>query len=578
MKKILSLLSCIVVSCAFSQNNFIVSVGTPGNDGLYSAIEVAGGYVATGYVDQVIIPVYKVDQDGRSVSNAVILPGNPDAGGTAIINTNDGGFAITAVVGYETAIFKFDSTGVLRWTKQYGEGIRTIGETFLQMDDKGFLIAGATGDVYRSGYLIKIDSVGNLKWSKNFINAGAFHGLQKTKDQNYILLSGDSYDTDSSISVIKVDTAGNILWTKSFISSAKEVLEGSGILAVSDGGYLISEYHNIFKLDSQGNMQWSKLVDAGENNFAELYDAIETANGSYVLAGRHELGYYLMKIDNMGTVLWTKIFSGSGDYFYASIRKLMATSDRGYLGAGIVNGDCVFLKFDSVFNTCTSTLRMGALQNFDVSYKSKTISTTAGNAVTSNNLFSTVHYGSVTNTCSVLPVNLWAFNIMQQNGNVLLNWQTASEQNSAFFVVERSNNGKNFKEIGRVNSKINLNKVQRYSFEDTNPFNGDNYYRLRQVDADSKITYSKIVFIDFNKRVAMKLYPNPAKDILMLQGLNANMKATISIIGLEGGILARVIASGSTFTWNIKQLQPGTYFVRVESDKNVSILKFVKNE
>jgi len=64
----------------------------------------------------------------------------------------------------------------------------------------------------------------------------------------------------------------------------------------------------------------------------------------------------------------------------------------------------------------------------------------------------------------------------------------------------------------------------------------------------------------------------------MLEGLNANMKTTISIIGLQGGILARVIASGSTFTWNIKQLQPGTYFVRVESDKNVSILKFVKNE
>ena len=62
----------------------------------------------------------------------------------------------------------------------------------------------------------------------------------------------------------------------------------------------------------------------------------------------------------------------------------------------------------------------------------------------------------------------------------------------------------------------------------------------------------------------------------MLQGLNANIKTTISVIGLQGGVLAKTTTTNSNYTWNIKQLPAGNYYVRIESDKNVSFLKFVK--
>ena len=174
-----------------------------------------------------------------------------------------------------------------------------------------------------------------------------------------------------------------------------------------------------------------------------------------------------------------------------------------------------------------------------------------------------------------LPITLSSFAASKKQTSVLLNWQTANEQNNAFFAIERSNNGNsNFSEVGRVNSKGNSNKPQQYSFQDLSPFSDGNYYRLKQVDGDGKTTYSKVVFIDFSKPVSIKLYPNPVRDVLTIEGLqNTN---NISIISLQGSVLAKATASGSTYAWNIKQLPAGTYYLRIEAGKNVTALKFIK--
>jgi uncharacterized delta-60 repeat protein len=174
-----------------------------------------------------------------------------------------------------------------------------------------------------------------------------------------------------------------------------------------------------------------------------------------------------------------------------------------------------------------------------------------------------------------LPITFSSFSATKKQTSVLLNWQTANEQNNAYFIIERSNNSNNnFKEVGKVNSKGNSYKPQQYSFEDYSPFNGGNYYRLKQVDANGKSTYSKVVFIDFSKANTIKLYPNPVKDIITLEGLKGT--TNISIISLQGSVLAKATANSSTYTWNIKQLPPGTYYVSIEAGKNVTILKFIK--
>jgi len=177
----------------------------------------------------------------------------------------------------------------------------------------------------------------------------------------------------------------------------------------------------------------------------------------------------------------------------------------------------------------------------------------------------------------VLPITFVSFGATKKQTSVLLNWQTASEQDNLYFGIEKSANGNNnFKEIGKVYSKGNSNQLQHYSFEDFSPFNGNNFYRLKQLDKDGHITYSRTVVVDFSKVTNIKIYPNPVQDILTLEGLSANIKTTISIIDMQGSILARTTTANSTYGWNIKQLPKGIYFVKTETGKKITILKFVK--
>ncbi len=92
----------------------------------------------------------------------------------------------------------------------------------------------------------------------------------------------------------------------------------------------------------------------------------------------------------------------------------------------------------------------------------------------------------------VLPVQLTYFNAQAIGDRVDLNWETAWERNSREFVVERSNDLKEFGAIGRVAAAGEADGKRQYTFTDATPLPGTNYYRLRAVDKDDTFEYSKV--------------------------------------------------------------------------------------
>jgi|GEM_PF-2459477 len=99
-----------------------------------------------------------------------------------------------------------------------------------------------------------------------------------------------------------------------------------------------------------------------------------------------------------------------------------------------------------------------------------------------------IHFG-----LAVLPVNLVSFNAEAVSNGIELTWQTASESNSDRFEIERSTNGINYSNIGTVAAAGNSSSLLTYNFTDANPVNGNNFYRLRQVDIDGQANYSQVV-------------------------------------------------------------------------------------
>src|ERR1700751_1021249 len=85
-----------------------------------------------------------------------------------------------------------------------------------------------------------------------------------------------------------------------------------------------------------------------------------------------------------------------------------------------------------------------------------------------------------------LPVELVSFTADCSNGHELLNWSTASETNNDYFLVERSDDGNTFYEIGRAAGHGTSSQTNNYTFTDPQPLSGTVYYRLEQIDYNGK--------------------------------------------------------------------------------------------
>ena len=112
-----------------------------------------------------------------------------------------------------------------------------------------------------------------------------------------------------------------------------------------------------------------------------------------------------------------------------------------------------------------------------------------------------------------LPVSLISFSATRQGSAVQVAWATASEKNSAYFVVERSANGHTFSDLARVEAQGNSTARFDYGTLDRAPLGGISYYRLRQVDKDGTTAYSNVASVRFTDKVgvpSLVAYPNPA--------------------------------------------------------------------
>lgn len=180
----------------------------------------------------------------------------------------------------------------------------------------------------------------------------------------------------------------------------------------------------------------------------------------------------------------------------------------------------------------------------------------------------------------VLPLNLLTFTGQLQNNNVILNWQTANEVNTAYFNIERCADGINFSQIGTINASVNTSSAKNYSYTDQQTLHGTGFYRLKMVDIDGKFTYSKIVAIKIDsKNNTLLIFPNPAKDVLYVQANGVNEMATIQIVDATGRKLKeeKITLNGNTsFSIDINNLSKGIYSLLLKSKSINEQKKFVK--
>lgn len=169
------------------------------------------------------------------------------------------------------------------------------------------------------------------------------------------------------------------------------------------------------------------------------------------------------------------------------------------------------------------------------------------------------------------PVKLSSFSATQEGKTIGLKWTTDSETANDYFAVERSADAKEFGTLARVTGKNTTTNAQFYTYKDETPVLGINYYRLRQVDVGGKFEYSRIIALSFDESGKPFVFPNPAHSYLTFSSVQKD--AVIELVNLQGKVLYRAVAIGTTHDVDVSAFETGNYLSRITTGNQVAVSK-----
>lgn len=183
------------------------------------------------------------------------------------------------------------------------------------------------------------------------INSDNGYSISATNDGGYIV-TGD-YDVDGPFSaqvyLVKVDSLGDLGWTKTY-GGAKELRNGTGnrgygVLQTVDGGYIIGgEVHAfgagradmyLIKTNASGDIAWSRSIGGVFDDYC--YAIQQTSDSGFILAGSTESfgaglrNIYVVRASPVGDTLWTRVFAGSS---FQGAYDVKETLDGGFIITG----------------------------------------------------------------------------------------------------------------------------------------------------------------------------------------------------------------------------------------------------
>lgn len=184
----------------------------------------------------------------------------------------------------------------------------------------------------------------------------------------------------------------------------------------------------------------------------------------------------------------------------------------------------------------------------------------------------------------IVPAEITSFTVRAEAGSNVLEWETATEVDTKWHAIERSADGINWQEIGRVAAAGESADFLQYAFEDKTPLS-QAYYRLNTIDFDGSEGRSHIIFIDRNatgKRLdILKVYPVPTQDII-----NVAFEATstesleLSIYDLYGRLLqvqkVDPQIGENQVQLDMQQLPVGTYMLLLNGEAGSVTERVVK--
>ena len=253
----------------------------------------------------------------------------------------------------------------IRWKRLLGGSAKDSVFSIDTLADGSFIMAGysesseiqtnrASSELFRSGWVVRLDGNGNLAWQKAFdFGWTEFMDIIPTADGGYLVVGrsspGQGYSGDShrQLLVVKLDRFANVRW-KTVLSglfnsaaAAVEVEEGFLVLGTATDEKTAKSSVSLLKLDQSGRVLWEKsfggslhdrAVDMALLPGGDVVIVAETESSDEDSIGNTSTAFIMndisiakssvlvVRVDELGNKTWSRVFGGSGEDSPAAVK------------------------------------------------------------------------------------------------------------------------------------------------------------------------------------------------------------------------------------------------------------------
>jgi hypothetical protein len=169
-----------------------------------------------------------------------------------------------------------------------------------------------------------------------------------------------------------------------------------------------------------------------------------------------------------------------------------------------------------------------------------------------------------------LPNHNQSITAIKNNSSIDLSWETFNDVDYKQLIVQFSNNGNNFTDIETLAVNCTLGQLCKYQFKHSNPNNGINYYRIKQIDKNKNTTFSKVAKVVYNEN-SFSIRTNLVNQDVYIHSQASNSQQLI-FLNVFGQVVLTTNISGSK-SISVSTLPAGLYFVKNNLGE---IIKFIK--
>lgn len=176
---------------------------------------------------------------------------------------------------------------------------------------------------------------------------------------------------------------------------------------------------------------------------------------------------------------------------------------------------------------------------------------------------------------TALPAKEFSMKLNNTNTYIHITWATVNEINTKLFIVERSYDGQVFESI-TTQPAVGAGNGN-YSYNDYTAYNGYLYYRIKMQDFDGAYAYTRVEQILLGNKADISLYPNPAKEKIMLNIEPSLLRSNkeVRIYDILGRLLKQQPITQITTEIDLTSFKYGMYILRFDDGK---VLRFIKGK